>query len=375
MVDPGIVLLPDNHRIFVLYPGEHKRFYREFYELSAVFLDFPGVRLQAAPSEDDRTLWNQLRMGRAIASWHRQDRPEDKRPSRDASTYKADAVAGRDRPRYFHEFIDLFSEAKKGDLVIVPGPGYGTMVLFGEFTGDFVPEFTIESQRYPFEHIHARQVKWLPIEVRKSDFSPRLIQLMQNRAALIRIKGEADVREVYLAAYGNYIWHQTSGNLFRTKKEQIDLNDLAQAIDLVNFFSAQYLALKHGELQKFLTLSMESLDVARNAYYDKSYFGSVEVEIHSPGKIGRVIKGATVAAYVSTMIALSMTGVSAQDAKTAKVENSASPAPTACDLDLEADIRETMNLYANFDVWEKVVCPRSKMAKDTVGLEPDAKIK
>ena len=77
-------------------------------------------------------------------------------------------------------------------------------------------------------------------------------------------------------------------------------------------------------------------------YYDRAYFGGVDVEIHSPGYFGRPMKKAAMAGYVSVMLALSGSGITAQDAVDAKVINSANAAASVCDMELEADIRETM---------------------------------
>lgn len=370
-IDPGVKLLPDDHNVFVLHPGENKRFYREFGELNAVFLDFPGIQFVGAPSAEDPNLWNKLRMARAIASWHRNGKPADRIPSRDPSAHST-STSTRERPRYFHEVIDLYTDARKGDLIVVPGPGYTTPVLFGEFTTDFDPEFVVESRRYPFEKIPARAIRWLPSAAVKGEFSQRIIRLLQNRSALIRVRLEADRREIYSAAYGNYIWKESSGNLLRVTTQHVDLNDLSQAIDLTNYFAAQYLALRNGHLEEFLSLP---LDDARERYYDKAFFGEIDVEIHSPGIIGRVMKTATMAAYVSTMLALSAAQISAEDAASAVVSNSQSIVTNACDLELQADIRETMVMYGNYDIWERKHCPRSKKARDSVGLETDVKVK
>lgn len=371
VVDPGIKMLPDDHQVFVLHPGDRKRFYKDFIETNSVFLDFPGIALNAPPNIEDEHTRNKLRMARAISIWHRQQRPADKAPARDPTRYKT-ASSSSTRSRYMHEAVELYVNARKGDLVVCPGEGYLSEVYIGEFTTDFEPNYSVESRRYPFETIPARRVKWIATNMIKGKFSRRLVSLMQNRMAIIQIRNEADRREIYEAAYGDYIWKNTSGNLIRTTVDDVDLNDLARSIDLVNYFSAQYIALKEGKLEDFLKLEFNA---AISAFYNKHYFGSVNVEIHSPGAIGRVMRAAALASYVSSMLALSAAGVSAQDGASAKVENSASPTPTACDLELQQDIRETMEMYANYDRWESEVCPRRAEADANVGLETDVKVK
>ena len=108
---------------------------------------------------------------------------------------------------------------------------------------------------------------------------------------------------------------------------------------------------------------------------DKSFFGGVSVEIHSPGYFGRPMKDAMLAGYVSAMIALSATGVTAEEARTAVVQNSANSGQSICDTQLESDIREPMEMYANIHLWENDICPRRKATKDDVGLESEVRVK
>jgi hypothetical protein len=371
IIDPGIRLIPDDQRVFVLHPGERKIFYKEFYNLNSVFLDFPGIDFARKLDSNDVDLRNSLRMSRAIAAWHRLGRDPTKKPSRDAGDYSVKNPAG-EKPRYLHEVIDLYEEAKKGDLIVVPGPGYNSVVYIGEFSDNFDQTFKVEVSRYPFDKIPARRVNWLRWDVIKGTFSTRLIALLQNRAAIIEVKQESDRREIYTAAFGNYIWKGSSGNLIRTKHAHIDLNELGNAINLVNYFSAQYLALKDNRLEEFVALEFHE---AIERFYKKEFFGSVDVEIHSPGEIGRTMKTATLAAYVSAMLALSANCTDAAEAKAVVVSNSASIVATVCDMELEQEIRQSMEVHANFDIWKQKLCPKRQRAENEVGLEADVKVK
>lgn len=371
IVDPAIRILPDDHRIFVLHPGEGKRFYGDFQATDSVFLDLPGIAFSAPPDINDTNLRNKLRMARRISIWRRRGSVLDDKPSRNPDDYAVTTVAV-EAPRFVHEVHDLYAEAKAGDLIIVPGKGYGSTVFFGEVMNNFDPDFTVESHRYPGESIPARKVKWLPISLAKQQFNRRLIRLMQNRQAIIQVTRENDRREIYTHAYGDYVWKESSGNLIRVTKDDIDLNDLNKAVDLTNYFASQYLALKKGELQLFLDMEFHE---AIDAYYDKAYFGGVNVEIHSPGYFGRPMKKAAMAGYVSAMLALSGSGISAQEATDTNVLNSANAVISICDMELETDIRQTMEIYANLHLWEDEVCPRREATKDSVGLKTDVTIK
>lgn len=371
IVDPAIRILPDDHRIFILHPGSAKRFYNDFQETQSVFLDLPGITFDAEPKADSPELRSLLRMARRIASWRNSGSTEDTKPSRSIADYEVKNPSANP-PKLVHTVIDLYSEARPGDLIVVPGKGYNSTVYIGEFKGEFDPEFRVESIRYPTEKIPARKVTWLPAALAKSQFSRRLVRLMQNRQAIIQVNLEADRREIYSIAYGDYVWKESSGNLLKVTKDEIDLHDLNKAVDLTNYFASQYLALKQGKLEHFLSLGFNE---AIEEYYDKSYFGGVSVEVHSPGFFSRKMKDAMLAGYVSAMLALSGAGVSAQAATDVKVVNSANVEVSICDMELEKDIRETMEMYANLHLWEEEVCPRREATKDSVGLKTDVTIK
>lgn len=370
VIDPGIRILDDNHQVFVLHPGDRKRFYRDFIENEAVFLDLPGLAFAEPPDIENETLRNSLRMSRRISIWRRRGSPAADRPSRDASEY-AITNPGMEAPRFVREVKDLYTDAKAGDLVVVPGSGYRSTVYIGEFLNDFDPEFVVQSNRYPTETIPARRVKWLPVRVAKGQFPERIIRLLQNRQAIIRITQRDDRHQIYEFAYGDYVWGDVSGNLIKVGKDHVDLNELSRAVDLTNFFAAQYLALKKNELGQFLELPFQE---AIDRYYDKAYFGSVSVEIHSPGYFLRPMHSAALAGYVSVMLALSAAQVAPGEAAQAVVENSANATTSICDEQLEADIRETMEMYANIHLWEQKVCPLRQRTEAEVGLDTDVKV-
>ncbi|MDW5315518.1 hypothetical protein [Rhizobium sp. PL01] len=371
IVDPEIRILPDDHKIFILHPGSSKRFYNDFQQTNSVFLDLPGISFDKPPRADSPELRASLRMARRISTWRNSGSKDDDKPSRAVSDY-AVKNASNAPPKLVHTVIDVYGEAKPGDLILVPGAGYNSTVYVGEFNGEFDPGFTVEPLRYPKEKVPARRVTWLPVALAKNQFNRRLIRLMQNRQAIIQVGAEEDRREIYSIAYGDYVWKESSGNLIRVTKDEIDLNDLNKAVDLTNYFASQYLALKKGELEQFLALEFNE---AIDRYYDKSYFGGVSVEVHSPGFFSRKMKDAMLAGYVSAMLALSGANVSALEAIDTKVVNSANAQVSICDMELEKDIRETMEMYANIHLWEKDICPRREATKETVGLKTDVTVK
>lgn len=369
VIDPAVRIIGERNQVFVLHPGQNKRFMEDFVAESAVFLDLPGVTFEVAPTADSPDVQKQLRMSRRLRGWHSRGRPDGKAPSRKLDDYKAGG--NDDRIRFLNEVEDLYKDAKAGDLIVVPGKGYGRTVLIGEFINDFDPGHVVRPPRYRGEVVPARRVHWLHANVSKASFSERMIRLMQNRQAIIRVRQPEDLHEIYERTYGDYVWGASSGNLIRVQAQEVDLRDLTKAADLTNYFAAQYIALKRGELAAFLELDF---DDALEKYYDKAYFGGVAVEIHSPGFFGRVMRDAALAGYVSVMLALSSAAIPAQDASSAVVQNSVNATISICDVTLEQDVRDSMEMHANFLLWERVVCPRAAAAIKDVGLTTDVQV-
>lgn len=370
VIDPAVRVISENNQVFVLHPGRAKMFMADFTAESAIFLDLPGISFPAPPLADSEDTQRRIKASRRYRGWHNAGRPKDNRPVMDLKQIRP--YGNAEKPRIVHEVEDLYADAKAGDLVIVPGRGYGKTVLMGEVTNDFDPDFVVHPPRYEGAQVPARRVNWLHANVAKASFSSRLIRLMQNRQAIIRVTQEADLHEVYERVYGDYVWGETSGNLIRVSADEVDLRDLTKAADLANYFAAQYIALKRGELDDFLNLGFED---AIDAYYDKAYFSGVAVEIHSPGFFGRIMRDAALASYVSAMIALSAAGVSAQDASDAIVANSANTTISICDVQLEKDVRESMDMHANYRLWKDIVCPKAESATKDVGLVTDASVR
>jgi hypothetical protein len=87
------------------------------------------------------------------------------------------------------------------------------------------------------------------------------------------------------------------------------------------------------------------------------------------------MKGVIMAGYVSVMLALSAASVTALEAVDTTVVNSANAVVSICDQHLERDIRQTMEMYMNTQLWENDVCPRREATKDSVGLTTDVRVK
>lgn len=371
ILDPVLRVIEAGHQIFILHPGDGKRFYNDFLATGAVFLDIPGIRFDREPDIDDEGVRRQLRMSRAIAGWHKSGRPVDGMPQRRPDAYSV-VQEGREAPRYMREVKTLYVDAKPGDLIVVPGPGYNSAVLLAELSEEFDPTFVVDTNRYGPELLPARRVRFLETGHAKYEFGRRAIQLMQNRQAIIRVSDETDRHEFYEHAYGDYVWGDVSGSYMEITRQVVDQKDLTDVLFLTNLFGAMHVALKAGELEKFLSLPLHE---ATNTYYNRELFGEISIEVHSPGFFGRPMRNVSLAGFVAGMTALAISGISAEAASELVVKNSENGRVSACDLALQDDMQlamSTVKFVANGHLWWNDVCKYQQASAEQVGLKTKA---
>lgn len=370
ILDPAQRVIEKDHQIFILHPGDGKRFYNDFIANNAVFLDIPGIKLAGTPDIEDEETRKLLRMARSIGGWHKSGRPPQKLPSRDPQQYTV-ALEGRDAPKFMREVQTLYKDAKAGDLIIIPGPGYNSSVLFAELIEDFDPEFRVDAARYAADLIPARRIKLLQTGHAKYEFGRRAIRLMQNRQAIIRVSDDSDRHEFYEHAYGDYVWGDVSGNYMEITQQVVDQKDLTDVLFLTNYFGAMYVAMKADKLNHFASLPFHK---AINEFYNRELFGDISIEVHSPGFFGRPMRDSAIAGFIAAMTALAAHGASAAEVATVEVQNSANGRVSACDLDLQKDVQSTVKMVTNAHLWWDEVCAAQQAASGQTGLKTKAKV-
>ncbi|WP_051091619.1 hypothetical protein [Aureimonas ureilytica] len=366
ILDPALKVIQPDHQIFVLHPGDGKRFYDDFKHFKAVFLDLPGANLEAAPDLELEVVRNRLRMARALAAWNRQ-RVKPERPSTDPDDHSVQATKPA---RYMREAETLYKLAKPGDLIIIPGSGYNTDVMLAEIVGEFDPTFTVRPGRY-LDPVQARRIKFLDRNQPKYEFGQRQIKLMQNRQALIRVSENASRHEFYEHAYGDYVYGDRSGNFMEVTQRVVDQKDLSDALFLTNLYGAMYVALRNDCLEDFLSLSLQD---GLDKYYNRELFGDISIEVHSPGFFGRPLRDAALAGYIASMTVLASAGANPVAAADVKVQNSANATVSICDQSLEDDLQHSMRMVMNADLWWEKVCGKQMLVNDAVGLKTKARL-
>ncbi|WP_020398978.1 hypothetical protein [Kordiimonas gwangyangensis] len=369
-IDLNTRFISENHKVFVLHPGKRKRFYEDFAERNAVFLDIPGTQLPQNLDLENVRHRAAIYMGRHIGQWYRNSQSTKNKPSSQISAYLNKVAQQSTIPRYMSEAKALYRTAKPGDLVVVPGSGYMSRVFIGEFTDTFDPAHSVAARIYPADPIPARNVKWIHTRQIKAHFSDRLIKLMQNRQALIEISDIAEKKEIYDLCYKEYNLGDEAQGRIRVTKSHIDLRDMVDANDFVSYFVAMYSAKLRGELPEFMGLDWKA---AAEEFYDRDLLTDTSYSINSPGWLKLRSSKFVLPAFVGVLLTLASSGATLDQAKQIEISNSSMVTNNECVLEISQTVRETLEMM-NAGEWERI-CREMKELEKNVGLESTMTLK
>ncbi len=357
--------LPRGHQVYVLHPGDSKVFYQDFLAQERVWLDLPGVDLPGSINWESDRAAEIVRYSQDVAAYHAQSgRAKDSRP-RDRGDYSKQQLAGTHRSVFFSQVRVLYGEAKRGELVVVPGPGYLTHVYIGELIDEPNVTFPARSSAYPSnERIPARRVKWLHRATKKISFSVPLIEAMQNRRALTRLHRMEHRKEVYDLAYGNYTIGESGKSHIHMSEPSIDPRALRESTDLIVLYAALYGAVKKDEVERFLALSKKDPEAAINKYYDAELFIDTSVDIRSPGVIGLNTRKAAASLFVAAMIATTSVG-EAQPPEGVKIVAEGN-VESECEIEVAEDLKLVFE-HMGADIY-RAWCEKTRKAEQATGV-------
>ena len=371
-IDLATHFLSKGHKVFVLHPGKKKKFYLDFIEQDKVFLDLPGIRLPRVVDTSNLETLALLRMGRQISSWYGAGCPKKRTPSRNVEDYWPQR---KSRARYVSEAEGLYSKAKRGDLVVCPGPGYLSEVYIGQLMDDFNPRVVAHARVYDDEPIPARRVTWLAKGQRKIDYSWRLIELMQNRQALIQVTVPVEKTEIYATAYKDYALEDLSVGRILITNPSIDLHELNNRSEIISYFAAMFAAQDDGNLHDFLSLPYLK---AIEQFYDREYIVNTSIEVRSPGQITVKARTLVLPAFLGVMLVLSASSLNKDEAAAIDLTNSAVSTSEAsvsdeCMANVKVRVESALNMMG-YERW-KEICEERRKAREDVGLESPMPLK
>ena len=164
-VDIKTRFLPDDQKVYMIFPGAGYKDYDNFKTNSVVFLDLPGFPIDPDMSiRDAYDLVERVTISQRIAEWHREGAPISDPPVRSVDELKK-YRATKAKKQLAGLFRGFKTTIKPGDIIIVPGPTYDDDMLFGEVSGVGNTIFAT-ARRYPKEKIPAIKVKWITTKKR-----------------------------------------------------------------------------------------------------------------------------------------------------------------------------------------------------------------
>ena len=387
VIDLRTKIVRPGHTIWVLFPGSHHKFYRPINADKKVFLDLPALKFSKLPvSATTPHLLEGIAISQAVKSWHQNNRPDGKAPSRQIEQY-AKARWTKTRSQFRGSLIGLFGEAKRGDLVLVPGPGYFTDVLVGEFTAGINEIDFTEFNRYPREKIPARNVEWLAYQ-QKHLFPSEIIDRLQNQNPFFRL--DRSLRPYVLRlAYGTYVEVGSENEFeakFTTDRANFSTFDGALLQRLISYLSNASEAIETGQVGGLQAKEFFNIPFAEAAFVagDPSRIPDQTININSPGIVVLYNK-AVVPIFVAAMLALA-TSAPLADSASISVENSGElPATSSgsqatddsptdpCVAKIDVQVRGSIDAMGH-QRWLEV-CEEAKRVQKQTGLKSEVKVR
>lgn len=244
------VVIPDDHRVFKLFPGKTYRLAKAMHDSRHAFLDIPGLtELEGVPSE-----WRDADLLSIITEERiRREAGAHKKRKRKSSGISQDK-------RRLGFLKSLFFSARKGDLILVPlGDGFASRVAIGELLdseGD-VRRLKYTSDDYEYETF-GRRIKWLA-KVDKNKLATKLVDSLHSSTAF-HVLPKSEFEEAYNYAYGTFTYDGIYVAKFETDKETFTPTDYANIGALFNGLAVVHdMAIERTKIDEdFLELAMLS---------------------------------------------------------------------------------------------------------------------
>ena len=164
-IDIATRFISEEHRAYIVFPGDGYRYYSLMNEEHLVFLTIPGFEVPDTTGlYDSNDIASRLILSERIRDWHHRGCPSDDLPPRKLSEL-TDLKITRRRLQAAGVVRNFFSRLKHGDIVLVPPKKYDEDLLMGEIQEPGNIVYTVLPD-YPGEKLPAIRVKWIRRVVR-----------------------------------------------------------------------------------------------------------------------------------------------------------------------------------------------------------------
>ena len=359
IIDLATTIIPRDHKVWKLFPGEGYKFNRLIDASKVAFLDFRTLDRMG----DDPRNWGRAKLENVLSidRWSRQNAGKsDKTERRVSPTDKSNATL----------VLGLLTIAKKGDLVAVPNPGPDGYVAIYELTSGPGSVSRVEAQdgRATSTYL-GRKVKWVgTLPKRRLEYG--VVELLQTPVAFFDL-GDAGREQIYEEVFGNYVYRGDNTVTYRVAKSDYNSRDnrivssWMEFVDLVSNDVAFTKALSASSSASVVAM----LDLVDLTESDRS---ELSININSPGEILMAAK--RLAPLIGlALFPLAVSGVSYNDAIAAQVQmTTLGGATDDCTAQIQTSVQAIIKAMGA-DKWINA-CELAQAASSKAELSTDAKL-
>lgn len=368
-IDLQAPTIPNDRRVWRLFPGSGYQFWEDFHEQDVGYLDFPGlelpknVKLTEAPD-----LIARIARSQQIKNYLWSNGPEAKLPDFDLKKF-ADARHTQNRGRLRQALINFYEVAAAGDYVILPEPLYLSNVWVGRISSKRIVKGRFP-HRYGANSIPARQITWLA-KHKENTISSALSLMLRHQHPFTLLERSLFV-EVFSLAHGSFVYRDRhAATVYNDKDDYLD-SDAALLGAISRLSAAALMSVDKGE--KGLTAEDFTDILLRSPPIE--YTCTQEADIHSPG-FNRYIAGTAVALVISAVTA-SLIGLSYESSKAQLANdvgklvflNSAPDADPLCTAKVSEAAARVLKALGTDRTWE--LCKAARAASERAGIRASA---
>lgn len=358
-VDLRTHMFNDDLRLYKLFPGKRYKFYELIRSERLAILD---VRNLGDLGVDPAT-WADEAVLRHISDDRAQRRIEG---GLDAEV-DIDRTQGDKAVRSL--LRSLFFEARRGDLVLVPGRGYDSDVLVGQLTEEpgNLRRIQAADRNGALNEYFGRKLNWIG-SVEKRHLGRDLTKRLQSQVATFELRREY-IDEVLKLALDSYVYDGQYVVKFKTQKDVFTPKD--------NFLTSVWLelieVLDDAERNNLAFAPEKSIyDLVIASDIKEGDRDDLSIRVQSPGWFR--VRSLVVSPLVSVaLFAMASQGVAYQQAAQAEIVASAmGGAGNACLGQVDASVKAYLTLLGATR-WEQV-CQLVRQAERDAKLRTDARV-
>lgn len=299
-------IIPEDHKIWLVYAGKRRRFFDFFYTHSCIFTSNPGFVPSANIFSDEAQVRQFVRLTRSVYN-HISGRDPNP-PTRRLDYYSNQHGDHKTKEgRAFNSEVGnvqrLFNEVKTGDLVISPAEGHYNPMLIGEVKSPWDSTQYQTVSKLQGENVPCRSVNWIRADLSRRDFPLNVAKALQNPHAVSEFDSKL-YNDVYRTVYPSYMASDRSKiDLFAPKYSGHDPTETHEGGLLIKYFIAAYIADEQDRIREFADLQSST---AIQRFYDPSLVLEFRQNFNSPGEYSLVASNKRLAAVVGLAIYLSV---------------------------------------------------------------------